>query len=418
MAVSMAKEYLIDFNPGAWIHFRFRMLDETLLGANMYTLVEVDGVALATIGINGAQHWVQGANCSAKTNDDEFFVSLKEAPDTRVAYPSQVAGTKPYTQWWTIFSLKYEQAEGVYRVRIFVDGWEIAYRNIDNPPPNGQFSTNVGVQPGPTSRRVKITMATMTDGDLYADTSDGGGYRWLHCYAAYSPAVPTPLVSPPAPAKLLWMNQFDAVVKLWPDPSTKPANLEGAIWQGIFGGTVSLEAAVLLGAIPLPPPDHVQWQYEGPGRYEQVKAELEAQNSCFNPSLPLRKRWPWHNVKAGGGAALAVHYGYISPEEMRHSAIWSMLSSQEQSQIPAPAAQRDSNMEWDFVIIGNGLTDHSMLPAVKQLIYAGKISTSTALFLELISWSDAQFNCQYMSPGEISQVRTHPLGSPRFCPER
>ena len=37
-----------------------------------------------------------------------------------------------------------------------------------------------------------VTFANFTDGDLYADTSvnDGAGIRWLHAFAANTPAIP------------------------------------------------------------------------------------------------------------------------------------------------------------------------------------------------------------------------------------
>ena len=63
-----------------------------------------------------------------------------------------------------------------------------------------------------------------------------------------------------------------------------------------------------------------------------------------------------------------------------------------------------ARIEWDLLMIGNAHHGDYDLHTIKALIYAGKVSTSTAILTDMISWQDAQFNCPYVSHDEIRRV--------------
>ncbi len=71
-------------------------------------------------------------------------------------------------------------------------------------------------------------------------------------------------------------------------------------------------------------------------------------------------------------------------------------------------------MSWDYLIVTQPYAS-DIKSQVVNMMYQGRISTSTAIFLQLLTWQDAQFACPYMSLSEIQEVRQHPLGSPSFC---
>lgn len=78
-------------------------------------------------------------------------------------------------------------------------------------------------------------------------------------------------------------------------------------------------------------------------------------------------------------------------------------------------------IEWDFLMIGNAHHGDFDLNTIKSLIYAGKVSTSTAILTDMISWQDAQFNCPYVSHDEIRRVHMRKPRKPEaldFCLER
>lgn len=418
--VAMRKTYAADLSPGSWVHFRFRMA-EALLGANMYTFVRINEIEVACIGINGAAHWQQEAQRQPKLIDDEFFVTLHLASgtlgDVRLAYPEGLPPGKQYTDW-TLFSLKHEiDGLGVRRLRVFVDGREVTYRNIDAVYPEGAFDPVVDFAYSGTDQ-IQIVMSVMNDGDQYADLRDAKGYRGQHCYAAFTPAEPSLLVSPPDRTKKRWMVDLDVIMEIL---AAEPDlwNRRARVWDAVYSGDTSLEAAVVTGAIPLPGPDHVQWTYLPAGAFSRMQTLLEDTLTRFNPSVPSTKRWIWTKLyEAPGDAAIAVSHGYLTPEEARNSALWNRLPGAVRAAIPEPARQRPSRMEWDFVCVGEAGSDPKEVAAVRNLIFAGVVPTSVAIFVELIGWADAQFNCPYMDAFEVAAVRAHPLGSPAFCPGR
>jgi hypothetical protein len=200
--VSMQRQWECILGTDTWFHFRWRAR-EMLLGADMYTTVTVGEQTLVQFGVNGEQHWVQGARCQAKAFDDELFwgsplivgeVGGKNT-DMRVALAEALRGRVRYTEW-VLFSVKYEADSAERRARLFVEGEEIVYRDIDAAYPQGaidnRLRSDVEFAEGPAA--VSITLANFTDGDLYADrtVNDGAGVRWLHAFADQTPALPHP----------------------------------------------------------------------------------------------------------------------------------------------------------------------------------------------------------------------------------
>jgi len=200
--VSMQRTCQCVVGPDTWFHFRFRAR-EMLLGADMYTTVTVDDQTLIQFGVNGEQHWVQGARCQAKQFDDELFwgspLIVGEAggknTDMRVALAEALRGRVRYTDW-VLFSARYEAGPAERRVRLFVEGEEIVYRDLDAAYPEGGIDNHLRSEArlpdGPAT--VTITLANFTDGELYADrkVNDGAGVRWEHAFADQTPAIPDP----------------------------------------------------------------------------------------------------------------------------------------------------------------------------------------------------------------------------------
>jgi len=77
--------------------------------------------------------------------------------------------------------------------------------------------------------------------------------------------------------------------------------------------------------------------------------------------------------------------------------------------------------EWDLLMVGNGTSGDFDLNTIKALIYAGRVSASTAIVTDMISWQEAQFTCPYVSHDEIRRVHTRkPMQTEafNFCLER
>jgi hypothetical protein len=242
-ALNMEKEYLLDFQPNTWVHFRFRMR-EPLIGADMYTHIYVDDLLFIQVGINGEQHWEGFQNCVAKKFDDQCFFSTPiikgtedgNNNDLRIEFADNIQAK--YSDWM-LFSVKYEVADGVdRRLRILINGHEVKYRVLDAPFPQGSIDMRTNWVPKSGLNKVKISFGILCDGDSYSDTSNIDGVRYRRCYAAHSPARPTYLAHPQNLDKLDWMSRYDSVKVLGSD--------QDRIWQGIFGGTVDLDTAVLI----------------------------------------------------------------------------------------------------------------------------------------------------------------------------
>lgn len=199
--VSMERTFPLDFKPNTWIHFRFKMPDR-LLGADMYTHIHLDGTMILEMGINGEQLWRMFENCLMKDWDDELFFGSAvirgeesgKRSDIRIGLSDSLKNRVRYTDWH-VLSLKYDAKGADRRIRFFVDGCEIIYRDLDMASPGGVVDNRVldGFKPASTGNKLRISMGIMTDGDLYGDKSvnDGAGVRWLHAFADNTPAVPS-----------------------------------------------------------------------------------------------------------------------------------------------------------------------------------------------------------------------------------
>ena len=199
-AVTMKREWSTPFRPNTWLHFRFR-IKEILLGADMYTTLTVNGIMVLQMGVNGEQHWIQGEHCMPKEYDDELFwgsnviVGKKDGKktDMRIALPESLKRKVKFTEW-TQVSMKYEVQNSERRLRLFVNGEEIVYRDIDEAAPNGAIDNHVisAFEPGADEMKISVAFANFTDGDLYGDMSvnNGAGIRWLHAFADNTPALP------------------------------------------------------------------------------------------------------------------------------------------------------------------------------------------------------------------------------------
>ena len=82
------------------------------------------------------------------------------------------------------------------------------------------------------------------------------------------------------------------------------------------------------------------------------------------------------------------------------------------------ARPQTSNMQWDLIMIGNGLNGDFDVSSVKSLLYSGKFSTATAILTEMLSWKSAEFNCSYVSHDEIRTVRRKVADASDFCLQR
>lgn len=218
-AVSMKRAWTVDPRHGLWGHVRFR-IKEMLLGADLYVTVSLDNEVVLQIGVNGEQHWIQGAKCQPKQLDDELFwgssVIIGEEDgkrtDIRVGLP-EIARLR-YTDW-TLISMYYDVTDGARRIRLFVNGHEIVYRDLDAAAPAGAVDNRVRPECLRACKPVRVSLerANFADGDLYADTSvnDGAGVRWLHAFAVNTPARPhssDPRRAEPRPSDM----QFDFVL--------------------------------------------------------------------------------------------------------------------------------------------------------------------------------------------------------------
>jgi hypothetical protein len=130
---------------------------------------------------------------------------------------------------------------------------------------------------------------------------------------------------------------------------------------------------------------------------------------------PMPKQFIWSQVLTHGNTSLTVHHMYLKPEEVRNSFQWGFMSDEEKAEVPEIAVEATAEMFWDFVIIASVNNMGDIEETIKGCIFDGRIPTSTAIFLELLTWQKAQFNCQFMSEEEKLLVRNHPLGSPEFC---
>jgi hypothetical protein len=213
-AVFAEKTYNVVFEPNTWIHFRYK-LGQRLIGADLYATVYVNNGIIAQVGVNGEQLWQRFQQCVPNVTDGEMFWGSDiingyngKIHDFRVALTNGIDSGK-FNNGWSLFSIKYEDNGGGNRkVRIFVDGREIVYRDLDVVSPDGVI--NNGVVTGyslPTgSCSLKIQFGVTGDGDLYSDTSVNGGwgFNYYHAFADNTPAVPDPWI----PANAIKQSQY------------------------------------------------------------------------------------------------------------------------------------------------------------------------------------------------------------------
>jgi hypothetical protein len=360
--VSAQKSYQVDITQDLVLEFGFRM-KEILIGANMYTTILIDGQELVTVGINGEQHWEMFKDCLPKPIDDELFFSSPviegstasgKKSDLRVKYDRKFGN---YTDW-IIFSIRYEGGDGIRHLRIFIDNQEIDYYELDELSHINNTITSFNLNSDINTITVEFSM--FSDGNSYGDPSiwrkesDGmpiqAGFNNRGCHAHFTPAVPVKLAQPKDRAKASWMIQYDRIIEIINKDDS--LSISDRIWNGIYGSQIQLEASVLMGAIPLPPPTHIQWTYQGLGeKYDDVKARLEHITKQYSPFMPMEKKFIWDSIYSTGYGAVSVYWGYLTPEELRTSPQWIKMSIMERLEVPEIAIIKPSEMQWDFVKI-------------------------------------------------------------------
>lgn len=367
-----------------------------------------------TIGINSEGHWksvwfLPGSlpPCTAKSADDEFFISFSpevfpEAADTPVQYPE--FHTKNYTNW-VKFSMLYEpplQGETKGLITIYVDGIKIDPLRDLSRIGSPIVDTHTDAFNGMGMTTIEVQNTLLVDGWEYSYTGNKYGMRGKGCYASLAPAVPAPLRFPPKFAnidgliyKTVWMNKFDAVARLITDQirTTHPeipvfqtprsaytalptgliypthlrtfywylplyyyndpylyAASQNVFWNGIYNGTIDFETAVYMGAIPLPPADHIQWNYVPPGTRDSMVARL-ASLEANKGSKPLAKQYAIDQIFALGNAPDVIHFGYISPEDYWNSTLPQYSSDEDKNTIPLISYPDAGLIQWDYFVI-------------------------------------------------------------------
>lgn len=79
---------------------------------------------------------------------------------------------------------------------------------------------------------------------------------------------------------------------------------------------------------------------------------------------------------------------------------------------------KEATVEWGGIMISDGAAHSFDLNTVKSYIYSGKLLTSSAVVTEMISWQNAEFNCNYISYDEIAFVRLKRPEASNFCRAR
>jgi len=124
-------------------------------------------------------------------------------------------------------------------------------------------------------------------------------------------------------------------------------DLENRIWNGIYAGTIDFDAAVLMGAIPLPNADHLIWGYTPQGAREKLQSTLSRLQQFYGHLAPP-ERYVWDMLHEKGGAVDAAHFGYIAPEALRESIIWQAMSPQEKAEVQLPSTPVPAVFYWDY----------------------------------------------------------------------
>ncbi|WP_404787960.1 hypothetical protein [Altericista sp. CCNU0014] len=202
----VSKKYSAKFGYGKWFHIAARARDPRL-GGNLYIHFMIDRntdsgkmLRLFSFHQNGATAWSN--NCQIKGNMDEFSFSVgdltvypqgsqqrKWAMDFRSAFPPVI---RPSLGQLVVYSFKYEepsQGQDLPKIRIFINGYEISYENLDDSSPRPHIDMRTYHQISPNiDHEVEISLHAMTDGDAYKYPNN---YRDLGCFASETPAIPS-----------------------------------------------------------------------------------------------------------------------------------------------------------------------------------------------------------------------------------
>ncbi|MHB9071277.1 MAG: FG-GAP repeat domain-containing protein [Sedimentisphaerales bacterium] len=251
-AVFAEKTYgMTNFLPNTYVHFRYK-LGERLIGSDMYATVYLNDNILAQVGLNGDQLWKSFEYCVPKDIDDEIFWGSDliygyggRVHDFRVNISADGLDSIRYNDGWSLFSIKYEDDGGGNRkVRIFVDGREIVYRDINNTYPDGvidnDVNSNYTLPNGSCS--LSIQFGVTGDGNLYSNTTENGGwgFAYKHAFADNTPAVPDPYVPANATKQSQYMD--------WDYVLTNPVSREFSpeVKQLILEDRLKVSTAVFL----------------------------------------------------------------------------------------------------------------------------------------------------------------------------
>ena len=205
--IGVEKIFQGKFGDGKWVHFKIRR-DNIRFGSNFYAHFFVDKNPstnegwnrLFSVHHNGASMWKYSNDCSLKSALDEFSLSLGDmmvypkppeywgrwAYDFRSDFPANV---RPSLDSWILYSVKYESSSEMPRIRFFINGREISYRNPDDGS-NIQILDTRTYQKISSSadHEIKIRFENASDGSSYKFPKN---YRDQGCYANETPAWPS-----------------------------------------------------------------------------------------------------------------------------------------------------------------------------------------------------------------------------------
>ena len=384
-----------------------------------------------TVGINSEQHWktnyFSGRNipCEAKQSDDQFFLAVSpelfpNARDVRIRYPSNY--TKKYTDW-TLFSIKYDKNK--HNFSFFIDGHLVDnLRPIDSGSNAMPINTTTQALNNLSQTNITFSATTLIDGREYSYTGNKYGNRGRGCYTPITPAIPSGLTYPTKFSnndglqfKTQWMKDFDSIANIMVQeiqklptnpkfppllnyqiprsatsplpqdfiPTTNPTqfyesipvyindqtnvkhNISNRIWAGIYDGTIDLETAIEMGAIPLPDISNNIWQYNSPTLRQEIINVLEWQQRTYRGIIPLAKSFVWKKVFSIGNIADIVHFGYLTPEDAYSGNALNHSSKETKKTIPLPATPKISVFYWDYFLINRNLLPDD-IPPQKELL--------------------------------------------------
>lgn len=142
-------------------------LDPIAYGADAYTNIYVNGALWAEVGINGFEHWDRDSCHTPNTADTRFFIGLAAHnetgnPKNSPSWTNDVAVDFPVTRRFdapTTFTVASDNG----RIRFYVQGLEITYRDVGNFFPAGGFDNTSQVKI-PLTNSVKVELVVLGDG--------------------------------------------------------------------------------------------------------------------------------------------------------------------------------------------------------------------------------------------------------------